>query len=69
MRLLNADGSPSEISGNGVRCLATWIAALRGVTPGSSVDIATDAGPKRLELLSESRRRYVSVPRWGNPNM
>ena len=25
MRLLNADGSPSEISGNGLRCLAAWI--------------------------------------------
>ena len=30
MRLLNADGSPSEISGNGVRCLAAWL------SPGST---------------------------------
>ena len=29
MRLLNADGSPSEISGNGLRCLAAWIARAR----------------------------------------
>src|SRR5204863_9790989 len=27
MALLNADGSYSEVSGNGVRCLAAWIAA------------------------------------------
>ena len=27
MPLLNADGSYSEVSGNGVRCLAAWIAA------------------------------------------
>src|SRR5215203_1524745 len=35
MRLLNADGSRSEVSGNGVRCLGAWIASQRGVAmPG-----------------------------------
>jgi diaminopimelate epimerase len=67
MRLLNADGSPSEISGNGVRCLATWIAALRGVTSGSSVTISTDAGPKRLELLSSQGGSYVFRAAMGQP--
>jgi diaminopimelate epimerase len=36
MRLLNADGSRSEVSGNGVRCLGAWIASQRGTAmPGS----------------------------------
>ncbi len=29
MQLLNADGSHSEVSGNGVRCLAAWLAQQR----------------------------------------
>ena len=54
MSLLNADGSYSEVSGNGVRCLGAWIASQRGVAmPGQQapIDIETDAGVKRLELL------------------
>ena len=54
MRLLNADGSRSEVSGNGVRCLGAWIASQRGVPmPGQQapIEIQTDAGVKRLELL------------------
>ena len=61
MRLLNADGSRSEVSGNGVRCLGAWIASQRGVPmPGQQapIEIQTDAGVKRLELLSYQDGRY-----------
>jgi diaminopimelate epimerase len=51
MRLFNADGSPSEVSGNGIRCLAALVVRAR---PGTSrVTIGTAAGPKILELQSE----------------
>ena len=30
MRLINADGSPSELSGNGLRCLAALVLHQRG---------------------------------------
>lgn len=50
MTLLNADGSFSEVSGNGVRCLAAWLARTRDMRPGDTVDIETDAGCKTLEL-------------------
>src|SRR5918997_2258969 len=50
MKLLNADGSYSEISGNGVRCLAAVIARHDRLATGARVDITTDAGCKRLEL-------------------
>src|SRR5919107_5498850 len=49
MQLLNADGSYSEISGNGVRCLAAAIAMRDRLKPGAGVDIETDAGVKRLD--------------------
>lgn len=70
MRLLNADGSPSEISGNGVRCLAAWIASQRGVAlPGldAPIDIVTDAGTKRLELLACEGSRYTFRAAMGAP--
>jgi diaminopimelate epimerase len=44
IRLHNADGSVAEISGNGTRCVAAWMALERGLEPGDEVEIATDAG-------------------------
>ena len=67
MRLLNADGSPSEISGNGVRCLAAWVAASRGVQPGASIEIDTDAGVKILRLLEASGDTYRFRAAMGHP--
>jgi diaminopimelate epimerase len=51
MRLLNADGSPSEVSGNGVRGLAALIAQEDETPVGGAVVVATDAGAKTLTLL------------------
>ena len=51
MVLTNADSSPAEISGNGLRCAA--LAALdAGVVTGRSVSITTIVGPRRAELVS-----------------
>lgn len=67
MDLLNADGSYSEVSGNGVRCLAAWLARARNAPPGTSIDVATDAGVKRLELLSVDGCRYEFRAAMGHP--
>ena len=67
MHLLNADGSPSEISGNGVRCLAAWIAWERGSRPGSSLQIQTDAGVKTLHLVEEKANRLTFRAAMGPP--
>lgn len=67
MDLLNADGSYSEVSGNGVRCLAAWLAKANGVQPGGSIDIETDAGVKRLELLAADGRRFTFRAAMGQP--
>ena len=44
IRLHNADGSIAEISGNGTRCVAAWMARERNLQPGDDLEIATDAG-------------------------
>jgi diaminopimelate epimerase len=68
MQLLNADGSHSEVSGNGVRCLGAWIASQRGETTSHDpIDIETEAGTKRLELLDVARGRYTFRAAMGAP--
>lgn len=67
MQLLNADGSYSEVSGNGVRCLAAWIALRNALGPGEAVAIDTDAGRKRLELLSVDGGRFAFRAAMGAP--
>jgi diaminopimelate epimerase len=60
MRLLNADGSPSEVSGNGVRGLGALLARGRGLRPGSPAPVLvvdTDAGPKTLTLVGVDAHR------------
>ena len=44
IRLHNADGSMAEISGNGTRCVAAWMARERGLGAGDTLKITTDAG-------------------------
>jgi diaminopimelate epimerase len=46
IRLYNADGSIAEISGNGTRCVAAWMAEELNLQIGEEVSIETDAGPR-----------------------
>ena len=67
MDLLNADGSYSEISGNGVRCLAAWLADRSAAKAGDHVRIETDAGVKRLQLLDRRGTRMTFRAEMGQP--
>jgi diaminopimelate epimerase len=67
MQLLNADGSYSEVSGNGVRCLGAWLARMRDLRVGQAIDIETDAGIKTLELLEVNGRRLTFRASMGQP--
>jgi diaminopimelate epimerase len=49
MTLANADGSPAEMSGNGIRCLA-WVAARRHVGTDTRLTVATAAGRRVVDL-------------------
>ncbi len=65
--LFNADGSRAEVSGNGVRCAAAWIAKRRTLRPGASLVLNTAAGPKHLDLLEVSGLRYTFRAQMGSP--
>jgi diaminopimelate epimerase len=67
MQLLNADGSYSEVSGNGVRCLAAWLARMRAIQAGQSIEIETDAGTKTLQLLELDGNRLTFRASMGQP--
>lgn len=68
MQLRNADGSYSEVSGNGVRCLGAWLAERRNLPDGTEITIETDAGPRILSLLERRGRRYRFRTFMGQPS-
>ncbi len=64
IRLINADGSPAEISGNGTRCVAAWLASERGLT---APRIATDAGTKTATLIKRDGNKFEFRTAMGKP--
>lgn len=70
MKLINADGSPSELSGNGLRCLAALVMHRREqarLGPLSEVRVDTQAGWKTLRLTSREGGRYTFRAAMGQP--
>jgi diaminopimelate epimerase len=67
MELLNADGSPSELSGNGLRCLAALVARAQNLEPSATVAVDTGAGVKTLELLARDRGMFTFRAALGAP--
>jgi diaminopimelate epimerase len=67
MRLWNADGSPSELSGNGLRCLAALVAREQRLGPGTAITVATGAGPRTLEVLGGDGASYEFRAQMGQP--
>ena len=55
IRLINADGSEAEISGNGTRCVAAYVCAERGQ---ERMTIQTGAGLKTCALTGRSDSEY-----------
>src|SRR5947209_4158692 len=54
-RLINADGSEAELSGNGTRCVAAYWMSEHG---GTSVRVKTGAGTKVCKLVKRSGREF-----------
>jgi diaminopimelate epimerase len=71
MRLFNADGSRSELSGNGLRCLAALMMRQRAVDAAhegsTTLTIDTDAGVKTLALVGRNDGRYMFRAAMGPP--
>lgn len=66
-RLINADGSAAEISGNGTRCVAAYLCAENQKEP---VVIRTGAGLQTCTLKAHSGKRFefesaMGIPRVG----
>ena len=61
IRLHNADGSIAEISGNGTRCVAAWMARELSSRPGDELRIETDAGPRVCRIDTVSHRGGFTV--------
>jgi diaminopimelate epimerase len=61
IRLYNADGSVAEISGNGTRCVAAWMAEELNSQAGDELSIETDAGV-RICTIDEFRDPETGGP-------
>ena len=57
MRIFNADGTEAEMCGNGIRCLARFLADSDGDAPGRRWAIETLAGMIRPELMLDGQLR------------
>jgi diaminopimelate epimerase len=71
MRLINADGSRAELSGNGLRALAAIVIrawrSMRDVKPGTEVSIDTEAGTRVLTFLGDEGARVMFRAAMGVP--
>jgi diaminopimelate epimerase len=66
LRLFNADGSEAELSGNGTRCVAAWLASSEGLT---KVVLGTHGGPRTCEVLEDAEPRYRIESEMGVPRV
>ncbi len=67
IRLRNADGGIAEISGNGTRCVAAWMAHTRDARPGDAFTLRTDAGPRTCALVTREAHRMTLRSPMGVP--
>ena len=70
MTLLNADGSVSELSGNGLRGLAAIVARARAERGDDrrGIDVDTSAGRKHLTLEGSDGSAYLFAAAMGQPD-
>lgn len=59
MRYWNADGSPAEMCGNGLRCVARYAVDRGWAEEGTEIEIATAVGRRRAWVAGESVRVEV----------
>lgn len=66
LRLFNADGSEAELSGNGTRCVAAWLAMSEGL---SSVALGTHGGVRTCRVISADGAGYLIESGMGVPEV
>ncbi len=60
LRLFNADGSEAELTGNGTRCVAAWLAESEGL---KEVALGTHGGVRTCKVM-RARGRGVADREW-----
>lgn len=68
MDMYNADGSRSEMCGNGIRCVAKYVYDY-GLTDKTSISIETLAGIKYLDLQIENDKVKMVTVNMGAPEL
>lgn len=66
LRLFNADGSEAELSGNGTRCVAAWLAQSEGLR---EVALGTHGGVRTCRVISSEGARYLIESGMGVPRV
>ena len=69
IHLYNADGTVAEISGNGTRCVAAWMAFQAGLHAGDEVRLETDAGVRICRLESTNCAEFQFTTGMGVPQV
>jgi diaminopimelate epimerase len=64
LRLFNADGSEAELSGNGTRCVAAWLAFSEQL---DQVVLATHGGPRACSVIRQQGTRFDIESEMGVP--
>ena len=68
MEMYNADGSQSEMCGNGIRCVAKYVYDY-GLTDKTSISVETLAGIKYLDLQVENGKVIMVTVNMGAPEL
>jgi len=66
LRLFNADGSEAELSGNGTRCVAAWLAHSEGLL---SVALGTHGGVRTCRVIEAHDPLYLIEGEMGVPRV
>lgn len=66
LRLFNADGSEAELSGNGTRCVAAWLAQSEGL---EQVALGTHGGVRTCQVVEVDAPRYLIESEMGIPRV
>lgn len=66
MDFYNADGTPAEMCGNGIRCFAKYLHDF-GLINDLSVDIETGAGVKEVQLIADGNKAVGATVDMGRP--
>jgi diaminopimelate epimerase len=66
LRLFNADGSEAELSGNGTRCVAAWLAHSEGLR---EVALGTHGGLRTCRVIEANGAQYLIESGMGVPRV